>query len=181
MVKTKEEKWILIFIPILFVLSALFHIIYNLTGKCIIAGLFSAVNESIWEHCKIVVFPSILFWSGFYFFNGKALSINKNKWFTAALASVLTAMITVPLLFYFYTQAFGVEFLWIDISIAFLAVLFGQLSGLHFYRYADGIKSVISISIIIGIIILFAVFTIVTPELPIFMDSTNGTYGVEKC
>ena len=177
-IEKRLGEWILLFVPILFVFAVLFHVIYSLSGKNIVVGLFSAVNESIWEHFKLVVLPPILLWSGFYLLKKKSMSINKNKWFTAALAAVITMILTIPLLFYFYTQAFGVEYLWIDIIISFLSVLFGQLTGLHIYTHAEGIDWRISVSILVMIIIVFALFTLFPPELPIFKDSVTSRYGI---
>ncbi len=177
-IEKRIENWLLIFVPILFLSAALFHVIYDLSGQNIIVGLFSAVNESIWEHCKLVVLPPILLWSIFYIINKKTLSINADKWFTSALAAVITMIMIIPLLYYFYTQAFGVEYLWVDILISFLSVLFGQLIGLHFYKHSKGIDWRIAISILVMIIIVFALLTLYPPKRPIFRDSVTGKYGV---
>lgn len=177
-IEKRLKKWFIIFVPILFLSAALFHVIYDLSGQNIVVGLFSAVNESIWEHCKLVIFPPILLWSLFYIINKKPLSINRNKWFTSALAAVITMIITIPLLFYFYTQALGVEYLWVDIFISFLSVLFGQLIGLHIYKHTKGIDCRIAILILVMIIIVFALLTLYPPKRPIFRDSVTGKYGV---
>ena len=62
-------------IGILFVLVAgtLAHFLYDWTGRNPVAGLFAPVSESIWEHMKLVFFPSVLYslclylcaWQGF--------------------------------------------------------------------------------------------------------------------
>ncbi len=174
-----EEERILLSIPILFILGTLFHFLYDLTGQIPFIALISAVNESIWEHGKMVVLPPILFWVLFYLSEGEKYAIEKNKWFTAALGSVITMIITIPMLYYFYTQAFGVELLWVDISILLLANIFGQLIGLHLYRYAKGIKWYVSVMLLCLIILVFAIFTYNPPHLPIFMDSETGLFGIK--
>ncbi|GLC29614.1 hypothetical protein bsdE14_10240 [Clostridium omnivorum] len=95
-----------------------------------------------------------------------------------ALVALLTALITIPLLFYFYTRAFGVELLVVDILLLFLALLLGQLAGLHFYKYHKGINSLIAISILLIIIFIFILFTFYPPHLPLFRDSNTGKYGI---
>ena len=173
-----SEKWTLNVVPILFIFGSLLHFFFAFTGNNKIAGLISAVNESVWEHSKMVLLPIILFWSLYSFFNGKKYSIDINKWFTSALVSLLTALITIPIVFYFYTQAFGVELLWVDIGILLLALIFGQLLGLHFYRYGKGVKWYIPVTIIILIVLIFMIFTFFPPQIPIYSDSSTVGYGI---
>ncbi|MCJ7687852.1 MAG: DUF6512 family protein [Clostridiaceae bacterium] len=175
---SSPEKWILTGIPILFFIGSFMHFLYDFTGANVIIGTIAPMNESVWEHLKMVLLPVILWWTIYYLAVGKINNIDKNKWFTGALVSLLTALITIPLLFYFYTSAFGVELLVVDILLLFLALLFGQLAGLHFYKYYVGINSIISISIFVLLIFLFILFTFYPPHLPLFRDSNTLKYGI---
>lgn len=175
-----SQKWIVKGIPSLFIIGTLMHFLYDLSGKNVIVGLIAAVNESIWEHSKMVLLPVICWWSFYYIIKSKKYNIDKNKWFTSALVAVLTALITIPLLYYFYTEAFGVEILAVDISILFFAVLFGQLLALHFYKYSKGINSYIPICIFILLILVFMICTFYPPHIPSFRDSTTGQYGIGR-
>lgn len=173
-----EEKWLILAIPILFILGTLDHFLYDLSNKNIIVGLISPVNESIWEHGKLVLLPTILFWVIFYVIKGNEYSINKNKWFTSALISLITMIITIPMLYYFYTGAFGIELMWIDISILLLANIVGQFIGLHFYRYSKGINTWAALLLISLVMLIFVIFTFYQPHVPIFKDSETGLYGI---
>jgi ethanolamine utilization microcompartment shell protein EutS len=44
---------------IVFLGSAL-HFTYELSGKLVFVGAFSAVNESVWEHLKLAFWPSLI-------------------------------------------------------------------------------------------------------------------------
>lgn len=175
---SSEEKWILIGIPALFVIGTFMHFLYDFTGKHIIFAMISAVNESIWEHLKMVLLPVILWWSIYYLIKIKTQTIDKNKWFTAALIALFTSLISIPMLYYFYTGAFGVELLAVDISILFISVLLGQLIGLHFYKYSTGINFIIPLCIFISLILIFILTTFYPPTIPFFRDSLTGTYGL---
>lgn len=175
---TYPERWIIKGIPLLFVIGSFMHFLYDLCGKNNIVGLIAAVNESVWEHSKMVLLPIICFWSLYYLFKGKKYNIDKNKWFSSALVSLLTALITIPMLYYFYTEAFGVELLAVDISILFVAVLFGQLLGLHFYKYSKSVCWYIPVIIFVLLIVVFMIFTYFPPEIPFFKDSVSGKYGI---
>lgn len=173
-----EQRWILKGIPVLFLIGSFMHFLYDLSWQNPLAGLIAPVNESVWEHTKMVLLPVILWWAVYYIINGRRYDIDKNKWFTGALVSLVTSIMAIPLLYYFYTGAFGVEILAVDISILLLAILFGQLLGLHFYKFSKGIDAYLSIAIMIVIIFIFIAFTIYPPHLPIFRDSMTGKYGI---
>lgn len=176
--KIKPEKYILLGIPVLFIIGSLFHFLYDFSGELFIVGLFAPVNESVFEHIKMVVLPIFLWWSLYYLFQKDDL--NADVWFTSALLSMLTAIITIPVLYYFYTEAFGVESLLIDILILLVAVTAGQLLGLHYYKYGKGVNYLIPLSAMVLIILLFAFLTVFTPRLPIFQDSIDGSFGIQK-
>jgi hypothetical protein len=175
---TSPEKWILFGIPILFLIGSIMHFLYDFTGGNVIIGTIAPVNESVWEHLKMALLPIILWWTIYYLAAGNINNIDKNKWFTGALVSILIALITIPLLFYFYTKAFGVELLVVDILLLFLGILLGQIAGLHFYKYSKGISSSTSIGIFILLILIFVLFTFYPPHLPLFRDSSTGRYGI---
>lgn len=164
--RIKLETYTLIGILVLFVVGSLFHFLYSLTGECFIVGLFVPINESIFEHTKMVVLPIFIWWFIFYLFRKKDLFVN--AWFTSALIAMISAIIAIPMLFYFYSQAFGIESLVIDILILLISLAIGQILGLHYYRHGKGIEYHFAIVLMIVIIILFAFFTINPPAFPIF-------------
>lgn len=164
--RIKLETYTLIGILVLFVVGSLFHFLYSLTGECFIVGLFVPINESIFEHTKMVVLPIFIWWFIFYLFRKKDLFVN--AWFTSALIAMISAIIAIPMLFYFYSQAFGIESLVIDILILLISLAIGQILGLHYYRHGKGIEYHFAIFLMIVIIILFAFFTINPPAFPIF-------------
>lgn len=175
----KPEKWILKGIPWLFLIGSVMHFMYDICDNNIFAALFAPVNESTWEHLKMVLLPLILWWSLFYIIKHKQYSINKKKWFGGTLVALITALISIPLLYYFYTGVFGVHLIWVDILILLFSLMFGQLLGLHFYRYSKGISVIIVMVIFILLIVIFMVFTFNPPQLPIFQDAITGSYGIE--
>lgn len=166
-----QEKWILLGIPVLFLIGSLLHYLYQLTEKNPLIGLIAPINESVWEHTKMVVLPLIMWWSIFYLTQGQHLDINIDSWFTGLIVSLLAAIFTIPFLYYFYTEAFGVSLLWVDILILLLALAFGQILGLHVLRHNIGISYKQSISIIFFILILYGLFTIHPPKLPLFRSN----------
>ena len=100
---TGPEKWILKGIPILFIIGTVLHFTYDLLWKNPLVGLVSPVNESVWEHCKMVVWPIIFVVVGFITSaQVRHKTSRPTRGLTGALASLLTALLTIPLVFYFY-------------------------------------------------------------------------------
>jgi len=126
----------------------------------------------------MVVVPVILLWSIYFLIRGKAKNIDKNKWFTGAFVSLMSSIIAIPLIYYFYTNAFGIESLIVDILILLVALTIGQLLGIYVYKHGKGINAKVSFSLMIVVFAVFIVFTFVTPRLPIFMDGPTGSYGL---
>ena len=176
---SKPEKWILIGIPSLFFIGSILHFAYNIFWESLVVGLFAPVNESIWEHTKMVLWPVILWWLLYYCFRSKQYSLNKNKWFGGALTALLTSLFTMPLLYYFYTQAFGVELLWVDILILLLSIILGQFLGLHIYRSSKGMDAKLVLVLFIVLVLLFMLFTFFPPHIPLFQDGLTGNYGIQ--
>lgn len=147
------------------------HFAYDILGKNYIIGMFTPINESVWEHSKMLLLPVILWWTVYYFMKNGQYSINKNKWFGGALFALITSLVTMPLVFYFYTEAFGVELLWVDIIILLLSLIFGQLLGLHYYRYGKGVNATVVLGFFTALIVMYMIFTYAPPEIPIFKSN----------
>ena len=53
----KIKTWQIITVIICLILGTLLHFTYEWSGENPIIALFSAVNESIWEHLKLAFYP----------------------------------------------------------------------------------------------------------------------------
>ena len=42
-------------------LGSVLHFVYSWTNESVLVAPFSAINESTWEHMKIMFFPSLVF------------------------------------------------------------------------------------------------------------------------
>jgi hypothetical protein len=173
---SKPEKWLLVGIPILFLIGGFMHFAYGLSGHNVLVGMIAPVNESVFEHMKMVL-PLVLWWSIYYVCNGDKYKINKDKWFWACVISLVCSILTIPTVAYTYRSAFGIESVVFDIFILLFALAMGQIIGIHVYRYGKGFSFKISLTIIVLIVILFIVFTFWPPHIPIFQDGNTGEYG----
>lgn len=165
--KEKLRKWQLAGFFFSVIIGTLLHFTYQLSGNNSVVGLFSAVNESTWEHLKLLFFPAIIFLIVEYIFIGKDYP---NLIFNMALG-ILIGMFIIVAFFYTYTGITGKDNLLLDI-IDFVIGVFVA----YFIGYKLTVKSqnkmnlnFIGIVIILIVAICFFIFTKHAPEIPLFM------------
>lgn len=151
--------------------GTLLHFLYEWSGKNPIVGMFSAVNESIWEHLKLLFFPAVI-WSFTAWLAGKKRYKND---IAASLAGILAGMLTIVSVYYTYTGILGFDISALDIALYYVSVL--VFLGIRGIVRSNGILSgriahYVSLLSLIIIGILFAVFTFYTPKLGIFQPPT---------
>ena len=96
--------------------GTLLHFLYDWSGQHPVVGAFSAVNESIWEHMKLLFFPMLVFSLIEYSRIGKDYP---NFW-CVKLIGTLMGLTAIPVLYYTYTGALGVSADWFNIAIFFI-------------------------------------------------------------
>ena len=165
----KLKKYFLWGILVLFIIGSLFHFLYDLLNNNFFIGLLSPINESIWEHTKLVFIPYILYYVIIYIKNKNI--INKDKWFTSLLVGVILGIILIPTIYYAYTGALGFKSLIIDILILLIVNIITQLISFHIYNYIKKPLNTNFVFIILFILfIVYIIFTIYPPNLPIFLS-----------
>lgn len=155
--------------------GTLLHFIYEWLNESVWVAPFSGVNESTWEHMKLLFFPLFIF----ALIQSRQFKMHKSFW-CIKLIGIITGLLLIPVLFYTYNGAFGKSPDWVNIAIFFVSAAAVFLIETRLFR-KDTISCrhpLIPISIMIIIGILFAVFTILPPEIPLFMDPLTGTYGI---
>jgi len=159
---------------IIFLGSAL-HLTYALSGNNPVVGSLSPVNESVWEHLKMV-FWSSLFWMLIAMFPLRSVVGN---FFSAKAIGTYVMVITIPAVFYSYTALVGESILAIDIATFIVAVIIGQFVSYKLFKYnkVAGLTERIALIALLLLALVFVVFTFYPPHLPIFQDSITGQYG----
>ncbi len=151
------------------------HYLYDLAGKNKIAALFSGVNESTWEHIKLLYFPVF-----FYSLVQNRLMTDVAGFWCIRLVGLLTGFVLIPVLFYTINGVFGKTPDFINIAIFFVsaaAVFISEkyLWNINAFPFCNGVAA-FTVICVIGI--LFFVFTFKTPKIPLFRDPITGKYGL---
>lgn len=157
------------FLGIIFVsiLGTLAHFFYNWSKNNIIVGLFSPINESTWEHMKLVFFPMLLF-------TVIATPKLKNMYpciTSSFLSGILIGTGLIPIFFYTYTGILGYNLLFFDICCFILAVIAAFYSSYKLTLSCNMQKHTNVLLIAAGILLIcFVAFTLFPPDIALFAD-----------
>jgi len=165
----KVYNWI--GIAVVCIASVPLHFLYEWLGELAVVGMFAPINESIWEHLKLVFWPLLLWWGlGYLIFQGSK-NLSLNKWIAAGTTSIMFSMLFIVSWYYTWTHGIGLESSIIDIGSLFIAVPLGQLIAIHVYRVIQPrtIYFILSALLLISFAGMFIGFTFFTPDLPIFI------------
>lgn len=157
-------------------LGMLFHFVYGWSGENPVAGIFFPVNESTWEHLKLIFFPILLVSVPEYFLLPSAL---RDRFWFSKLVSVLAGMILTVVLFYTYTGVYGKNVDALNILIYFIAMIAAYLLGYRILNTGkkQGLSTTASLLFLFIFFLLFAVFTKRPPDIGLFEDPAKaGTY-----
>ena len=158
------------------VAGVLLHFLYDWSNQSVFIAPFSAINESIWEHMKLLYFPMFAFALVERQFIGDEYA---NYW-CAKLAGILLGLTLIPVLYYSYTGIFGVQVDWINIAIFFVATATTYLFETWLLK-KEGWKCpspLLALLVLCLIGYAFVIWTYTPPAIPLFQDPMSGKYGV---
>lgn len=157
------------------VVGSLLHFLYDWTNECVLVAPLSAVNESTWEHMKLLFFPSF----AFALIQNRYFNEYKNFW-CVKLIGIGVGLLMLPLLFYTYNGAIGKSPDWLNISIFFVAAAIDFFVEYSLFKNEifSCKHSTTAFLFICLLGILFIGFTFAVPRIPLFRDPVTGIYGI---
>ncbi len=169
--------WGILFI-ILF--GSLLHFTFDFSGGWRPLGIISAVNESVWEHLKLVFWPAV-FWTIIeFFFLRKTAIYNSSSFILAKAIGAYIMPLVIVVIFFSYTAFTGYSILAIDLVSFVIAVFIGQIASYKLWyslRLPKLLNSLGFAMFVIGVL-LFVFFTFYPPEAVIFQDPVTGSFGI---
>ena len=155
--------------------GTLLHFLYDWTGEAVGVAPFSGVNESTWEHMKLLFWPMFIFAVVQRFFFR-----DLEGFWCVKLRGTLLGLVLIPVIFYTYNGIIGRSPDWINIAIFFIAAALAYIYETRQFNSGEArCKSPkLAIALLCTLAALFVVFTFATPELAIFKDPLTGTYGI---
>ena len=177
MADRKWRKWELTGLFVTLIFGNLLHFVFDWSGENRIVAAFAAVNESTWEHMKLLVIPWVV-WS---LVEAIALRGSRRPVLPGRALGLLTGVLFIPTVYYTYTGALGVSSMLVDVLLFQTAVLLGAWVSWRIMAKgkASGLLwSLLGLLLLLGIWALFVWWTYDPPLLPIFTDPTNGAAGL---
>lgn len=153
---------------IISIIGTLSHFVYEWTGKPYLIGLFFPVNESTWEHLKLLFFPSLIYFAVVYF----TLKEKPANYASAAAVSLFSGMVSIVVMFYTYQGIIGRNIDFLNILIYFLGVIVTLYVMQRIIKreiLSSGISNIISLLYLFLMAILFIAFSFNPPSLGIFL------------
>ncbi|MBR0372649.1 hypothetical protein IJH72_01765 [Candidatus Saccharibacteria bacterium] len=161
-------------IIIISIIGTFAHFLYDISKENRILGLFTAVNESTWEHIKIALTPSLLWCLYDGYFYGE-----DPNYFCAKLISLLILVFFIPIVFYSYKKLTHKPVLVMDILTFYVAIILSQFS---FYGTLElnPMSHLGTYFSCLGLFIFFGAYmtlTLAPIKNTIFKDPITGKYG----
>lgn len=153
----------------LFLLSFLWHFMYD-WFPCVLTSIFFPVNESIWEHMKIIFYCLLI---------GSVLEKKGNNYYLNILVKPLVGVLFYLIIFIPLYLIFG-ESMFISISLMLFTYIIMELLGIKISKQEELNIKALPIIIIILIIILFSILTFYPLHNFLFFDSVKLGYGILK-
>lgn len=155
------------------------HFFYDWSANNLIVGFFAPINESVWEHMKLVFTPMVLF----AIIDWAFLKSKVNNYCFALMKQIGIAIFFIITVFYSYTAITDHSILFIDIMSFVIGIVLAKWVGYliltgRFKKFEfDGLNS-ISAFILIALGLFFISATINPPRTSLFRDYLTNSYGV---
>ena len=148
-------------------LGTLSHFVYEWSGENPLLAGFFPINESVWEHLKLLFFPTLLYSVIEY------LLINEKpkNYIPSVIFSLLCGMLSIVVLFYTASGIIGKNIDFINISIYYLSLIIMLIKKRQYLRknrFSSPFYKKISISVLFLFTLLFIIWSSFPPSLGIF-------------
>lgn len=157
------------------VFGCLFHFTYGIFRRNKFVAIFSATNESTWEHIKIGL-TGFLLWTAIDY----SLYGEMNNYWVAKAASLLVFIIMIPVLFYSIMAVMKKHVVWVSILEFLVAIILGQMlfNGILLAGNCANWVFYLAFFVLFMILGAYIIFTWVQPKCELFRDPRNGKYGL---
>jgi hypothetical protein len=156
-------------------LGTLLHFLYDWLGRAPWIAPVSAVNESTFEHMKLLFVPMLLYTAvQSRFFR------DRTDFFCVKLKSILLGLLLIPVLFYTYNGAIGKSPDPVNIAIFFISAAIASIYEVRAFKSRTAVcrHPRLAVAILLVTAALFGLFTFFPPEIGLFRDPLTGTYGL---
>lgn len=154
-------------------LGSLLHFTYEAAHQAWWVGLFSAMDESVWEHLKLAFWPGAI-WTLLLWLTPIA---RPNNFWAGRAASLLLMPLAIALGFYAYTAVLGGHSLILDLALFVASIASGQVAAISVYAAPPLGSGVEAAALILMLFMLtaFSALSFMSPDIPLFRAPAEQT------
>lgn len=159
--------------------GTLLHFLYDLSGESSFFAAISAVNESVWEHMKLMFVPMFVVTLGEMVVFGDRYRC----FWRIKLLGILVGLLLIPVIHYTYTGVLGIRIAWLDIATFYAAAAAAYALETRLLLRCSRPSGVLELGamILVWALAFFFLFaTYAPPEIPLFQDPVTGEWGIQK-
>ena len=163
----KIKTWHILGTVFTIILGSILHFVYEWSGFYPLFGLMGSVNESVWEHLKLLFWPFLISFVVELWAYGKDIP----GFFAAKAIGILSGMFFIASSFYTYTGIIGTNFAVIDISLLAMGSIASYYVSYKYIKYSfknTKLADLIGIAVLFIFAVMFCMFTFNPPGLGIF-------------
>lgn len=158
------------------ILGTLCHFFYEWSGYSNVVGMFCPINESTWEHLKLLWFPFLIWTIAEYFILDKP-----SGYWAPKCTGILIGLTATTSFYYTYYGIGGKGIMFWDVFSFFLGVAAAFITGYLLNQckiFQKPTAQAAALILFIGVSVIFVIFTFSPPLIPWFRDPMSLTYGI---
>lgn len=162
----------------IFLIGFIIHSLYEWCPN-IVTLILSPVNESVFEHMKMI-YTSYIIWIIIKYFILKKYNIKENNFLLKELLTFLSNITLFLTIYWPIYSKFGENML-VTLTIYLISIIISQV--LNYFIEFKKDSNVLNIISLLVIFLIYAFTTYLTYNPPIckfFLDPTNNSYGLNK-
>lgn len=165
--KTWWEKYRIFISYSIFIMIAgtLLHFVYEWSNKNAFAAIFSAVNESVWEHLKIFFVPALFFTLFVFYFKGEEYP----DYLWCQTKSILAGLAFIVVVYFTYTGITEHNCSFIDIGSFYVAAIISGIVSERCMKKSCDKKGEFNKLAGVTLLVLWAMFICFTYRVPAFL------------
>lgn len=159
-----------------FLAAVVLHFSYEWSDGALWSILFGAVNESVWEHVKIITMPYFV-WSVIEFCVCKP---SFRRFFVSKIAGLYFLGGAIIGFFYLYTSVIGKSIVIVDICSTFVWICAAYVVSYKLYTGKGLVEMWFSPALFMLVLFMamYFSFTVCPPKFELFRDPVTNQYGI---
>lgn len=163
---------------VIFILSTLLHFSYKWSNYNDIIGFFAPINESIFQHLKMFVFPTLIYYVITFIIFNKKYNLDYKRYLLSILITIILTSISILFFYYVLKYGFNISNMFIDIFSFVIGLFLSSMLSLHIYLHKEISSFYFLVYMILLVYILLLIYYLnYNPiKIDLFFDHSSNSY-----